>query len=116
VTYCPEHTQAWAGSTWKKPKRWEATRQFVLRRDRGICYICGEPGADQIDHVRNQARQGSDNPENLRAVHADPCHKQKTQQDRWNRRTLMRHGTPLRAIVIEVCTRIMLHPNRFQFR
>jgi 5-methylcytosine-specific restriction protein A len=23
----------------------------VLRRDKGICYLCGEAGADTVDHI-----------------------------------------------------------------
>ncbi|GJN99540.1 bacteriophage protein [Mycobacterium marinum] len=83
-TYCPEHTVPWARSTWKKPIGWDATRARILKRDRGICYICRKPEADEVDHIHNQARGGADNDNNLAAIHKN-CHKEKTKQDRWQR-------------------------------
>jgi 5-methylcytosine-specific restriction enzyme A len=51
------------GSEWTKLSR------EIIRRDEGICYLCGLPGADTADHVVAKARGGSDDPSNLRAAH-----------------------------------------------
>jgi len=41
-----------------------------MARDKGICQICGQPGANALDHVLAAALGGSDEPSNLRAAHA----------------------------------------------
>jgi Restriction endonuclease len=51
------------------PKGWAKVRRRVLARDNGICYLCGHPGADSVDHVIPHARGGSDDYSNLRAAH-----------------------------------------------
>lgn len=57
------------------PPDWNARRRRVLERDRGICHVCGLPGADQVDHVI----AGDDHSDaNLAAIHAVPCHRDKT--------------------------------------
>ena len=83
---CPHHPrprtnrQPWASSTrlGRLPKDWPATRARILRRDRRICWICGGPGADAVDHVI----PGDDHAEtNLRAVHdrlPPHCHRRKS--------------------------------------
>jgi len=63
------------------PKGWAKTRKRILRRDRGVCYICGRPGANQVDHIRPAADGGSDDDTNLAAVHAYPCHAAKTARE-----------------------------------
>lgn len=52
----------------------------VVRRDKGICYICWHPGADTADHVfprtemtDEQKRTMMFDPNNLKAVHHAPC-------------------------------------------
>lgn len=60
------------------PKHWPRTRARILRRDRGVCYICHQPGADQVDHVIPTSQGGSDEDHNLSAIHDDPCHRRKT--------------------------------------
>lgn len=47
----------------------EHTVPYVLRRDHGLCWICGQPGADSADHVIPHSRGGNDRPSNLRAIH-----------------------------------------------
>jgi 5-methylcytosine-specific restriction endonuclease McrA len=78
---CEQHQRpAWFGSTRKQrlPKDWTTRRLVVLKRDKGVCYICGEPGADTIDHVI----PGDDHSlHNLKAVHdkvAPHCHRTKS--------------------------------------
>lgn len=47
----------------------------ILARDQGICYLCGQPGADAVDHIV----AGDDHRDhNLAAVHDNPCHRRKT--------------------------------------
>lgn len=58
----------------------EPTRQRILRRDRRHCYLCGEPGATQVDHVTPRHRGGGDDDANLAAI-CEPCHKAKTQRE-----------------------------------
>lgn len=50
---------------------WRRTVAYVLRRDHGICWLCGQPGADSADHIQPRAHGGTDRPSNLRAVHHD---------------------------------------------
>lgn len=43
----------WVGSTRKErlPIDWPELRRLVKARDGGICHLCGQPGADRVDHV-----------------------------------------------------------------
>lgn len=61
------------------PAGWSrVTVPRILARDHGICYLCGRPGADEVDHVR----PGDDHRDtNLAAVHGDPCHRAKTARE-----------------------------------
>jgi hypothetical protein len=52
-----------ATSTWKR------VRLRVLAESGGICWLCGHPGADTVDHVRPLAEGGTNDPANLRAAH-----------------------------------------------
>lgn len=80
---CREHQlPAFSGNFRKDrlPSDWRARREIVMQRDRGICYLCGEPGADTVDHV-NQSMDDDHSLENLAAVHdlmPPHCHKRKT--------------------------------------
>jgi 5-methylcytosine-specific restriction endonuclease McrA len=49
---------------------WRRLRLLILERDRGICGICGQPGATTVDHVRPRSQGGTNHPGNLRAAHA----------------------------------------------
>jgi len=81
---CATHQpEPWLNSTRKQrlPADWNTRRLIVLKRDRAICYLCGQPGADGVDHV-----QAGDNHNlnNLRAVHdkTQPyCHRFKSSQE-----------------------------------
>ena len=42
---------------------------MIGARDRGICWLCGGPGATSADHVIALADGGSNFPSNLRAAH-----------------------------------------------
>lgn len=53
----------------------------VIARDRGICYVCGLEGADESDHVISLAEGGADDEPNMAAIHARPCHLNKTQAE-----------------------------------
>jgi 5-methylcytosine-specific restriction endonuclease McrA len=53
--------------------RWRALRAAVLARDRGRCYACGLPGADEAHHVIPASMGGPDELWNLRAAHRK-CH------------------------------------------
>lgn len=54
---------------------------IVLRRDKGICYLCGGEGADTVDHIV----PGDDHSlGNLAAVHdriAPHCHRIKSSRE-----------------------------------
>lgn len=57
-------------------RRWrEHTVPRVLRRDKGICHLCDQPGADTADHVIPAAHGGTDHLDNLKAAHHDPCNR-----------------------------------------
>ena len=45
------------------------TRNARILAASDICHICGEPGADAIDHVIPLARGGADQEWNLRPAH-----------------------------------------------
>ena len=63
------------------PRDWGRTRQRILRRDQGICYVCGRPGANQVDHIVPASQGGSDEDSNLAAIHEHPCHTAKTARE-----------------------------------
>lgn len=55
-------------------RRWrERTVPRIIRRDNGICWICGQPGADTADHIIPVADGGTDDETNLAAAHHTPC-------------------------------------------
>lgn len=58
-------------------RRWrEVIIPQVLRRDGGICHLCGGPGAETADHLIPVAHGGSDNMTNLAAAHI-PCNQRR---------------------------------------
>lgn len=48
---------------------WAALKRYVIARDKGICWICGKPGATSADHIIPRSKGGIDHPSNLRAAH-----------------------------------------------
>jgi len=81
---CPDHQlPAWQGSTRRAryPSDWNTRRLIVLKRDKGICYICQGPNADAVDHLI----AGDDHSlNNLKAIHdhvPPHCHRQKSTQE-----------------------------------
>lgn len=49
--------------------RWRKLRAYVIARDRGICHLCSQPGANSCDHIIPLARGGTDDLWNLAAAH-----------------------------------------------
>lgn len=75
----------WGNSTRRArlPRGWSnRIAPGILARDNRICYLCGQPGADTVDHII----PGDDHrEENLGAVHdRNPphCHRRKTIAER----------------------------------
>lgn len=67
------------------PKNWAQLKQVVMARDKGVCYMCNETGADGVDHLKNN---DDDRLTNLAAVHHNNpnskgvyCHRAKTAQE-----------------------------------
>lgn len=53
----------------------------IIRRDHGICHVCHQPGADEADHLIPIGEGGIDHANNMAAIHARPCHQNKTQAE-----------------------------------
>lgn len=55
------------------PKRtgrpWQRLKARVIRRDGGICHLCGQPGADTADHIVPHSQGGRSVMSNLKAAH-----------------------------------------------
>jgi 5-methylcytosine-specific restriction endonuclease McrA len=50
--------------------RWRRVRSLVLERDGYVCWLCGLPGANSVDHVHPVSLGGATHdPMNLRAAH-----------------------------------------------
>lgn len=48
---------------------WQRIKRRIIRRDGGICHLCGQPGADTADHLTPFAQGGSTRDDNLAAAH-----------------------------------------------
>ncbi|MFG3405650.1 HNH endonuclease [Streptomyces sp. NPDC048142] len=89
---------AWSTSNRRSelPRNWEAIRQRVIRRDRGLCRgvlsegaLCGHPGTE-VDHVR----PGDDHTlANLQLL-CSWCHRRKTQGESARARAQEKPYTP----------------------
>ena len=71
-------THRWHTGRPRPPTIPAALRRWVLKRDNHRCYVCGQPGADQVDHKTPRHLGGTDDADNLGAIHARPCHLDKT--------------------------------------
>ena len=74
ATRCPECLRALGrarGTTTSKGlgAHYQRKRPGVLARDGYVCWLCGLPGADSVDHVIPRSRGGTDDDDNLRAAH-----------------------------------------------
>lgn len=83
---CDEHKKiAWEGSTRREKaiagSRLQRRNRHVMVKYQTVCHVCGKHGADQVDHVVPLAEGGADTLENLRPIHAKPCHQDKTQAE-----------------------------------
>lgn len=66
---------------------WQAIRLRILKRDDWTCYVCHLPGADEVDHIIPTWKGGAKLDEaNLAAIHAEPCHREKTERENIERR------------------------------
>jgi 5-methylcytosine-specific restriction protein A len=52
---------------------WRKLAASVIKRDNGICHVCGKAGADTAHHLIEKRHGGADDPANLRAIHRG-CH------------------------------------------
>jgi len=50
---------------------WQRLKRRIIRRDGGICHLCGQPGADSADHLIPYSYGGPNSATNLAAVHHD---------------------------------------------
>ena len=68
----------WRSSTRRDrlPTNWKnQIRPLVFRQWGTTCHVCGLDGADDVDHVK----AGDDHSlDNLRPIHRQPCHAQKS--------------------------------------
>lgn len=86
---CGLHQRApWAGRSSSQARyglsgsAQQSLHRSILKRDGFVCYICGLPGADTVDHVIAIWKGGAKvDPANLAAIHQDPCHEVKTKRE-----------------------------------
>lgn len=75
---------------------WRRKRDRILARDCYQCQHCKRLGfvtiADEVDHIVNAAKGGTDDDSNLEAICSD-CHKRKTQQESGSYRERQAIGT-----------------------
>ncbi len=85
---CPVHERKpWQGSRRRdrlrkrSGSREQKLANAVMIRDSGICHVCGQGGADEVDHVVPLAEGGADDFYNRAPIHSTPCHAAKTQAE-----------------------------------
>lgn len=70
------------------PKRtgrpWQRRKARVIRRDAGLCHLCGTHGADTADHLIPWSISHDDSMGNLKAAHV-PCNQRRGDMplDQW---------------------------------
>ena len=85
-TYCDECAKSRQFKGTNKDTRyssaqWKNLRLVILIRDKYRCYLCGDYGADSVDHIVSVARGGDFYAENnLAAAHMKPCQYRKMNQ------------------------------------
>jgi 5-methylcytosine-specific restriction endonuclease McrA len=67
---CHPHHRAWERARNRRADR-QGYRDPAYRSapKRGICWLCGLPGADTRDHVRPLSKGGTNDPSNIRPAH-----------------------------------------------
>ena len=81
---CPDHARKpWEGSTRRDKVKLSGSAEqkrarYILQKHDTICHVCENPGADQVDHVEPLAEGGADHEDNLKPIHSEPCHREKT--------------------------------------
>lgn len=82
---CPIHPMGWGPKKpgTELPSDWGKLRRIVLRRDNGLCVLCGAPGTS-VDHVLPRSQGGSHSLANLRLL-CEPCHKRKSDEEKNHR-------------------------------
>lgn len=84
---CPDHERKpWEGSTRRDKVKLSGSAEqkrarYILQKHDTICHVCENPGADQVDHVEPLAEGGADHEDNLRPIHREPCHREKTAEE-----------------------------------
>lgn len=86
---CPTPGHApkpWAGNNGRRGRTRSGSREqrinrAVMLQHEGVCHVCGQPGADQVDHVIALTEGGDDTIDNRRPIHAEPCHRVKTAKE-----------------------------------
>jgi 5-methylcytosine-specific restriction endonuclease McrA len=69
------------------PAGWDKTRRRILRKS-DVCYLCGSPGSDEVDHVRPRHLGGGED-DNLAPVHRS-CHARKSSAEGHARKRALR--------------------------
>jgi 5-methylcytosine-specific restriction protein A len=64
TTYCPDHTEAWAGAGRGSTRAWRRTRAQVLEEE-PTCRDCGAPSTE-AGHIVPKAYGGGDERSNLK--------------------------------------------------
>lgn len=75
------------------------TRNAKILRESDVCYLCGQPGADAVDHIVPLARGGTEDRDNLAPAHHDVppyCNRRKADHlpSEIDRRVVMVCGAP----------------------
>lgn len=82
------------GTSIRGSRRWrQVIVPRIIRRDNGICHICGQPGADTADHIIPVADGGTDHETNLAAAHHIPCNVRRGNRPLDTIRTELAHET-----------------------
>jgi 5-methylcytosine-specific restriction protein A len=66
---CPAHQPPRSPSNRGRGSRQRRARRRALERDRYICWICGQPGADTVDHILPAIHGGDWVETNLKPAH-----------------------------------------------